>query len=244
MKFKYDYHMHTVYSDGKSLMEENVKEAIVKGFDEIAITDHGPGHLFFGIKETEILELRSEVDRLNEKYPGIKIKLGIEANILGLDGSIDNTDLIQEHIDILLAGYHFGSKPKVFWRDSKIHLYNILQKKLKCFRLKAKEMNTTALINAMRTNSIDILTHPGDKGPIDIEQIAKVAEETDTILEINEHHGHLSTEELKIAKNYDVKFIVSSDAHRYKNIGVFTKAIQRIKDAQIDVNRIVNYKGE
>jgi putative hydrolase len=44
MSIKYDLHMHTTYSDGKSSMEENVKAAIAHNLDMIAITDHGPEH--------------------------------------------------------------------------------------------------------------------------------------------------------------------------------------------------------
>ena len=128
MKVIYDFHMHTFRSDGKSTIEENVIKAIESGLEIIAITDHGPGHMFFGIKEKQILDLRKEVDRLNEKYDNIKILLGIEANILGVDGSLDVSDVIKENIDILLAGYHFGSRPKKFFRDFKIHLYNYLGK--------------------------------------------------------------------------------------------------------------------
>ena len=40
-KMKADYHVHTYYSDDSIYpMEEVVKDAIAKGLDEIAITDH------------------------------------------------------------------------------------------------------------------------------------------------------------------------------------------------------------
>ena len=67
MKVLYDFHMHTFRSDGKSTIEENVVKAIESGLKIIAITDHGPEHIFFGIKEKQILDLRKEVNRLNKK---------------------------------------------------------------------------------------------------------------------------------------------------------------------------------
>ena len=42
MKLKYDLHTHTVWSHGKGTVEDNVKEAVKKGLNKIAITDHGP----------------------------------------------------------------------------------------------------------------------------------------------------------------------------------------------------------
>lgn len=244
MNIKYDLHMHTKYSDGKSTMEENVKAAIAKGLDMIAITDHGPEHYFFGIKENDILKLRKQVDEMNEKYPEIEVLLGIEANILGVDGTIDATDLIKGNIDVLLAGYHFGSKPVKFWRDIKIHVYNLLGKKIPYFRKKIKNYNTLSLVNAMRKYDIDILTHPGDKGDVDMDKVARVAAETGTKLEINERHTHLTVDEIKIAMTHDVEFIVSSDAHLAEHIGVYDNVMARIESAGLDKNRIVNYKGD
>ena len=244
MSIKYDFHMHTKYSDGKSTMEENVKEAIKKGLQIIAITDHGPGHLFYGIKEKDILKLREEVNSLQKKYPQIQILLGIEANVLGSDGKIDLTDLVEENIDVLLAGYHFGSRPSKFFRDIRIHIYNLLGLKIKKFKNKIVKENTMALINAMEKYDIDILTHPGDKGKVDIDLVAKVAAKTGTKLEINERHTHLTVEEIKIAMKYDVKFIISSDAHFYEHIGIYNDAINRAKEAGLDLKRIVNYKGD
>ena len=46
----YDHHTHTVYSHGKGTIEDNVRVASEKGLSSIAITDHGPGHLTYGIK--------------------------------------------------------------------------------------------------------------------------------------------------------------------------------------------------
>ncbi len=244
MAIKYDFHMHTKYSDGKSTMEENVKEAIKKDLHIIAITDHGPGHLVYGIKERDILKLREEVNDLQRKYPQIQILLGIEANILGADGKIDLTDLVEENIDILIAGYHFGSRPSKFCRDMRIHMYNLLGLKIKYFRNKIVNENTMALINAMEKYNIDVLTHPGDKGKVDIDLVAQVAAKTGTKLEINERHTHLTVEEIKIAMKYDVKFIISSDAHFYEHIGVYNDALNRVKEAGLDLRRVVNYEGD
>ena len=65
---------------------------------------------------------------------------------------------------------------------------------------KAKDYNTNAIINAMKNNNIFIITHPGDKGDVYIEEIAKIAKKTDTRLEVNSSHGFLTVEQLKIKK--------------------------------------------
>jgi putative hydrolase len=96
------------------------------------------------------------------------------------------------------------------------------------------------MINAMRNNKIDMITHPGAKGPIDVEAVAKVAAETGTMLEINNSHGHLTTEEIMIAMKYPVKFVLNSDAHKIENIGSVEDSISRVIEAGLDPTRVYN----
>ena len=75
----YDHHTHTVYSHGKGTIEDNVRVASEKGLSSIAITDHGPGHLTYGIKMEKLPEMRAKIDRLKSVYPDIEVLLGVEA---------------------------------------------------------------------------------------------------------------------------------------------------------------------
>ena len=57
--------------------------------------------------------------------------------------------------------------------------------------------NTAMILDSLYANEeagnhIDILTHPGDKGPFDIEDIAKACADTGTLIEINDKHQHLT----------------------------------------------------
>ncbi|MBQ0079605.1 MAG: phosphoesterase, partial [Eubacterium sp.] len=106
-----------------------------------------------------------------------------------------------------------------------------------------KKANTEMVIKCLRANDIAILTHPGDKGPFDLEEIAKVCVETDTLMEINTWHGHLTEEELKlVAQNPDVKFIISSDAHTPDRVADFKQGLERALRAGVDPSRIVNIR--
>ena len=58
----YDHHTHTIYSHGKGTIEDNVKAAIAKGLESVAITDHGPGHLTYGIDRNKLPQMRAEIN--------------------------------------------------------------------------------------------------------------------------------------------------------------------------------------
>lgn len=233
-----DYHTHTIYSDGKSTMEDNIRAAIDKGLQTIGISDHGYAHMGFGIKYDNIRAMREEIDILKEKYrsAGIHILLGIECNILDDEGTIDMDDKVRPYFDYIMAGYHFGSKPTHLLRGMRNHLNNYV----KPFKYKEVDYNTRALIEAMKQNDLFVLTHPGDKGDVYIEEVAKIAGDTNTLLEINARHHNLSVEQLKRIKEMDVRYILGSDAHLSKYVGVFDRAIDRVRESGMDVSRIVN----
>ena len=66
--------------------------------------------------------------------------------------------------------------------------------------------------------------------------------ETDTWMEINTWHMHLTTEEISIAMQEDVKFVISSDAHTPNRVGSYLKGLERAFQAGLDPVRIVNIK--
>ena len=237
----YDHHTHTTYSHGKGSIEDNVKVAVEKGLSSIAITDHGPGHLTYGIKRELMPQMRAEVESLRQKYPQIEILLGVEANTLRIEPYLDVAPEERGDYDILLAGYHYGilhagMVPNYIYRHS--GLFHADDSSLK--------VKNTAMIldclyyNEEHGNHIDVLTHPGDKGPFDIEDIAKACADTGTLVEINDKHAHLTVDEIKIAARYDVKFIIGSDAHVPEKVGSFEGPLSRALEAGLDPERIVN----
>lgn len=236
MKILSDYHTHTVYSHGKGTIEENVQQARNLGLKIIAISDHGPGHMGFGIKRRKLREMRDIIDRLNGEYDDIEILLGLEANVLDVEGHLDVDDEMLGLIDVLMAGYHFGSRPVRIIRDMLHHAANYFGSKSD----KLTELNTQALIQAMKRYDIDILTHPGAKGPIDVARVAEAAAETGTALEINASHGYLTVDQIKEAMAYGVKFSINSDAHHPDDIGKVAKGIERAEAAGLQADRILN----
>lgn len=237
-----DYHTHTRFSHGKGDIEDNVRAAIRMDLKTIAITDHGYGHMSFGIRKTDLPLMKEKILILRERYPEIEILLGMEANILDPEGSLDVDDDDLKVLDILLAGYHFGSAPSGL-SGIKFHGVNYFARAGFKSAL-VKEMNTQAFCNAMERYPIKILTHPGAKGPVDIARVAAAAAQKGVWLEINSHHGFLTLEQIVEAAPSGVKFVISSDAHRPQDVGQCDAGIKRALDAGLSPANLVNCRWE
>lgn len=237
---KADYHTHTLYSHGKGTILDNVEVARRKGLKKIAITDHGFRHVLFGMSKEDIQKMRKEIDEINSKYNDIEVLLGIEANLIGLDGSIDLPDEYSDFFDIVLMGFHPGAiphSPMDFW---KLFARNIIGRVIPDRREPIRYDNTMAMIRAMERYPIDIITHPGAKIDIDSRLLAKYAAKYDVALEINAGHGYMTVDYVKTAMEEGVSFVINSDAHIPDKVGDFERAIEIARKAGLDPAQIIN----
>ncbi len=242
-KFKLigDYHTHTIYSKvgpylhGKGKVIENAAAAAMKGLRELAITDHGPTD-FYGLNLKRLPNLRKDIDEAMKVYPKLRIFLGVEADIVDTENGLDVPTEYHDKFDFLNAGYHYVPNCNM--------IQNFLAFNLPFYpadaREKLREKNTARIVRALGKNNIKVLTHPGDKAFIDEHAVAKACEETDTLVEINTRHKHPNIDDLKIYAQYDVKFIIDSDAHKPENVGRYVQSLELAMDAGIDPSRIVN----
>ncbi len=245
MKVTADYHTHTIYSHGKGTIEENVKCAIMKGLKTIAIADHGPKFLKCGITKLTFKKMREEVDTLQIKYEGvINVLLGIEANIVDIEGNLDVDEEMINDCDILLAGFHFDIVHQNYLAEvrSKMkrrqQIKSVLDKGL--FQ-EIVEFNTQALMKAMEKYNIGIITHPYDNHPIDISKISKKAGKTNTVLEINNYHIHPNAFQIKEAMQCkNTQFVINSDSHRPMDVGTFDIALKVVEESGLNHDRIIN----
>ena len=235
-----DYHTHTIYSrvgpyfHGKGKIIENVAAAVGKGLKEVAITDHGPTD-FYGLSLKNIPQMREDIAEAVKRFPRIKVFLGVEADIVDTPNGLDVAPEDFALFDFVNAGYHYVPNCHM--------IQNWLAFRFPCpksIREKLRKQNTERIVKALTGNNIKILTHPGDKAYIDTHAVAKACEETGTLVEINARHRHPDCEELRIFASYNVKFVISSDAHRPEKVGRYIKSMALALDAGIDPARIVN----
>lgn len=245
-----DYHTHTIYSSGFrkkgkhaiGTIRDNAEAALAKGLSEIAITEHGPGHYLYGVRKKRIPLMKSEIDRLNEEFipKGLKILLGIESNLVGLDGTLDVDEKLLKYIDFLIMGYHYGATPKTLKDGIGLYVLNPISKIFHIGNEKAKELNTRAYIKALGKYPINMISHPGSKAVVDIVELAREANKYGTALEISAKHSQLSVESIKLLLDMDVIYMVNSDAHRPEDVGNVENGIRKAKEANLPLDRIKN----
>ena len=159
-----DYHTHTIYSSGFKkrgthaigTIEDNAKAALKIGLETLVISEHGPRHYLYGLRKERVKILREEIDELNEIFApkGLKILLGVESNLISLDGELDVDDEFLKYTDILLMGYHFGVLPRDLKDFYGLYIINPMSRLLYRLEEKAKDLNTNA--NKLTSNIVSI----------------------------------------------------------------------------------------
>ena len=241
-RLKFDHHTHTIYSrvgpyfHGKGRIIDNVRAAAKRGLDSLAITDHGPSD-FYGLSIRKLPQMRRDIAQATLSFPKLKVYLGVEADIVDSENGLDVSPEDFNKFDFVNAGYHYV--PHCHMIHNFVAFRFPWPEKLK---ERLRRQNTARIVKALRSNDINILTHPGDKAFIDEHAVAKACEETGTLVEINARHKHPDVEDLKIYKQYDVKFVISSDAHRPKHVGRYAESMALALEAGIDPDRIVNIR--
>lgn len=84
MRFPFNLHTHTTYSDGSAPPEEYVRRALELGFVSLGFSEHGcTTYDEVSIKEEDIPRFRSDIAGLAERYRGrIELYAGVETDYL------------------------------------------------------------------------------------------------------------------------------------------------------------------
>ncbi len=232
MKIKADYHTHSTYSKwyhAHGTINQMAKKAKKIDLEEIAITDHGPKHMLFGISPHKIDRAIEKARSASKKY-GIPVYYGIEANIIGQDGTIDLTDEQIAQLDILIMGYHKGTKCdfiKYFFNKNRESQEQI-------------EKNTQAYINAINKYNIAIVTHLNEYIKVDIKRVAQACAENGTLIEFNRKHNKFTPQDAQVLIDSGANFVISSDAHSPSKLGEVGDCLDYITKYNIPQERVLN----
>jgi putative hydrolase len=203
---KVDLHIHTVASGhAHNTILEYLTMAKKLEMSVIGISDHGPFCPDVTINEAYFRALT----RLPRRVDRVLILRGIEANIIDAEGNLDISDKVIERLDYVMAGLH----------------------EIKNVKNRGVKKNTAAIVNAIRSGRIDIVTHPffTKEFSLDIEKISNEACAHNVLLELNvsclarrkmQKDTLLNLKKMiGIAKKWGKKMIIGSDAHNIWELG-------------------------
>lgn len=238
-----DFHTHTVYSHGRGSPLDNALAARRRGLRQVGISDHGPANLFgVGIDGIDALRrLRREIDGLRTaKDLGVQIFLGIEANVVDLEGTLDVPEEVLAELDYVMVGLHVPVRPRRFGDALRFAAVNGPARWLPAVGRRARFLNTEALIGAVNRYPVDVITHPGWRLPIDTPALAAACAARGTALEVNASHHHGGVAYIRAAAAEGVDFVAGSDAHNPERVGDFRRAFALLAAAGMGWERVRN----
>ena len=237
-----DYHTHTKYSHGKSSVLENAIWAKDHGLKQIAVTDHGFSHPAFGLRKRKLPSLKNDCQKAT-KITGVKVFTGIESNLTSADGHVDLKPKYYDDFEVFLAGIH----KLILYRLG--NYVNFSLPNLFCSFFNAKpsqqliDRTTKAFVQAIKKNPIDMITHVNFCCFCDPVEVAKVAGDYGTYIEISAKKEHLTDEQLYKMGQTGARFLISSDAHNFNRVGEISLAVEKLKRIDFPLDKIDNIDG-
>jgi len=217
-------HIHTTYSDGKMTLEQAARKAMDMGFSYIGISEHSRSARYAGgLKEEDIDNYLTEIDRLNEKLEGFRIFKGIESDILN-DGSLDYDDRTLERFDFVIIAIHSN------------------------FNMSKNDM-TKRIIKALQHPYASILAHPTgrlllarDPYEVDMEKIIDAAAQSNVDLELNSSPFRLDLDWRygRYAKQKGVKVFIDPDAHTLDGLYDYSFGVNIARKGWLEAKDIAN----
>ena len=219
---KGDLHMHTTYSDGAFSIREMIEANIKKGYEYMVITDHSKSlKVAHGLQVERLLRQNEEIKNLNEEYTEIDIYSGTEMDILP-DGSLDYEDDILSQLDYVIAAIHQS--------------FN-----------QSEEEIMKRLEHACRNPYVRHIAHP--TGRIierregyqpNIEQLMQLAEETQTVMEINANPKRLDLNAATVKKYPNIKLTINTDAHHVDHLDFMKYGVATAQKGFVNKDRVIN----
>ncbi len=219
---KGDLHMHTTYSDGAFSIREMIEANIKKGYEYMVITDHSKSlKVAHGLQVERLLRQNEEIKNLNEEYTEIDIYSGTEMDILP-DGSLDYEDDILSQLDYVIAAIHQS--------------FN-----------QSEEEIMQRLEHACRNPYVRHIAHP--TGRIierregyqpNIEQLMQLAEETQTVMEINANPKRLDLNAATVKKYPNIKLTINTDAHHVDHLDFMKYGVATAQKGFVNKDRVIN----
>lgn len=221
---KGDFHVHSIYSDGKNSISLLAHRAIEMGYSYIGIADHSASlDVANGLKGVKLKEKIRKIRQLNKELNGFKILCATEADILP-DGSVDYTDKERKSFDYVIGSVHVA------------------------LNMSRCQM-TERIIKAVESGKINILGHPTGRLfgvrrslELDIDEIMEACAANNVAMEISGYVRRLDLNDSNIikAKKKGVRFAIGTDAHYVDNMESVEYAVLQAQRAMLTRFDVIN----
>jgi histidinol phosphatase-like PHP family hydrolase len=223
-----DLQMHTVWSDGSGTVADMAAEAVKRGYEYIAITNHTKGlKIANGLDEKRLRAQAREIESVNRQLKkagtAFTVLRSTEVNLSPL-GAVDMDARALAKLDIVLGSFHSS--------------------------LRKTDDQTARYLSALRNPSIHTLGHP--KGRVynyrlglnaDWPRVFAQAAKLDKAVEID---GYADRQDLKlsllrIARKEGCRISLGTDAHHPWQLEFMELALAAACLAKIAPERILNF---
>lgn len=225
-----DLHTHTLASThAYSSLTEMVQAAADKGLSAIAITDHA--FSMPGAPRPEEFYFRC-LNELPLYHRGVLTIVGIEANIMDFEGTLDVSEEEFNCLDWGVASIHHLGQEGLKDPDP--------------------EKSTHLWLQVAKNPNIHVIAHSGD--PLfsyDVDKVIPAFGENHKLVEINNHTFEAREQNVenckKIAlacKKHGVPIVVDSDAHFETQVGNCSRALSMLEEIDFPEELILNASEE
>jgi histidinol phosphatase-like PHP family hydrolase len=227
-RYRGDFQMHSVWSDGAETLESIVDACLARGQSCAGITDHSYGlPIAGGMTMAQVTAQHAEIDRLNQLFKGrFRLFKGIEANIRR-DGSVDMESDELRQFEFVVASPH-----------------SLLRKSVD---------QTARMTGAVSQPGVCILGHPQGRRfnvrpgvSADWERVFEIAARREVAIEIDGSWDRQDVHYALAARALEQGciFALDSDAHSHPELDFIDISIAHARLAGIPQDRIVNYWSE
>lgn len=222
-QIKGDLHTHTNLTDGLAPLARMLDAAAGKGYAYYAVTDHAPDLFMQRMTDEKMLEQRSEIRTLQERFPKMTLLHGTELNI-GPDGGVDWDAGFLAGFDITVASVHSH------------------------FNQPRDEM-TRRFIRAMENPNVHVIGHLTTRKigrreavDVDLDAVFAAAARTGTALEINSYPDRLDLRDEHVlwARRHGVKFAVDTDSHAVGHLDVMRYGVATAQRGWLTKEDVIN----
>jgi DNA polymerase (family 10) len=220
-------HCHTTWSDGKNSVAEMALAAHELGMKYITITDHSPSAFYArGVALDRLKEQWDEIAAVQETVP-IRILRGTESDILA-DGSLDFPDAILEQFDVLIASIHSRHKmDRAAMTERILRALTLPWYKIWGHAL-GRILNHRDPIDCDVPAILDALA--GARGAIE--------------LNADPHRLDLPPAFIPLARERNIPFVISVDAHSTKGLGVLRYGVTMARRGGLSKREVLNTESE